>query len=55
VDFIDQRNGECRRFTRARLGNGQNVFSLQDGRDGFELDIRRPLKTELRKVLFYGF
>lgn len=55
VDFIDERNGESRRFTSSRLGDGQNVFSLHDGRDGFELDIRRPLKTKLFKVLFNVF
>ncbi len=55
VDFIDQRNGESRRFTCSRLGDGQNVFPSHDGRDGFELDIRRPFKTKLLKVLFNVF
>ena len=30
VDFIDEWNGESRRFSRACLGDSQNIFSFED-------------------------
>ncbi len=42
MDPVDDRNRISRRLSGAGLGHGQYIFSLENGRDGLELNVCGP-------------
>lgn len=51
-DLVDDRNGEGRRLAAPCLRHGQDIFAVQNGGDGFELDIRCAMESVGDQVFF---